>query len=145
MVLTHAERARAVVQYLAGQTGKKQNEIGQLVGFHNRSAFSQILNGHKAMPRTMPERLAALDSRINIDFLTGESDEMLLPTPGGPETPRISLETQPEGKSSTFKPHEPGKGVFVPSELVQMITDLSTTIKDQQKMITLLVEKWVKE
>ena len=142
MVLTHAERARAVVQYLAGQTGKKQHEIGQLVGFNNRSAFSQILNGHKGMPKTMPERLSSLDPRINILFLTGESDDMLLPAPGGPETPRISTQTPSGDKSSTRTTNEPENGIFIPTELVQMITDLSTTIKDQQKMITLLVEKW---
>lgn len=145
MVLTLAERARAVVQYLAGQTGKKQHEIGQLVGFNNRSAFSQILNGHKSMPKTMPERLSSLDPRINILFLTGESDDMLILPSGEPETPRILTQSPLGGKSSTEKVNSPENGVFVPTELVQMITDLSTTIKDQQKMITLLVEKWVKE
>ena len=145
MDLTLAERARAVVQYLAGQTGKKQHEIGQLVGFNNRSAFSQILNGHKSMPKTMPERLSSLDPRINILFLTGDSDDMLLSAPGEPETPRISTQTPSGGKSFIEKVNAPENGVFVPAELVQMITDLSATIKDQQKMITLLVEKWVKE
>lgn len=145
MVLTLAERARAVVQYLAGQTGKKQHEIGQLVGFNNRSAFSQILNGHKSMPKTMPERLSSLDPRINILFLTGESDDMLISPSGEPETPRILTQSLLGGKSSTEKVNSPENGVFVPAELVQMITDLSATIKDQQKMITLLVEKWVKE
>ena len=145
MVLTLAERARAVVQYLAGQTGKKQHEIGQLVGFNNRSAFSQILNGHKSMPKTMPERLSSLDPRINILFLTGDSDDMLLSAPGGPEVPLFSTQTPSGSKSAAKKVNAQENGVFVPAELVQMITYLSTTIKDQQKMITLLVEKWVKE
>ena len=145
MVLTHAERARYVIRFLMQQSKKSQAVLAHELGFSKSTVLSQILNEKNKMPRELPERIAALVPRINIDFLTGESDEMRLPAPGGPETPRISPETQPEGKSSTFKPHEPGKGVFVPSELVQMITDLSTTIKDQQKMITLLVEKWVND
>ena len=145
MVLTPADRARAVVQYLAGQTGKKQHEIGQLVGFNNRSAFSQILNGHKDMPKTMPERLAALDPRINIAFLRGESDDMLLPPQDGAETPQISTKTPSGGKSYTPQVNVPENGIFVPSELVQMISDLSATIKDQQRIITTLVETWAKK
>ena len=145
MILTLAERARAVVQYLAGQTGKQQYEIGQLVGFNNRSAFSQILNGHKDMPNTMPERLSALDPRINIAYLTGESDEMLLPPHTGRETPQISTNDPSDGKSPTEKVNCPKDGVFVPSELVQMISDLSATIKDQQKMIRALVDTWIKK
>lgn len=97
------------------------------------------------MPKTMPERLSSLDPRINILFLTGESDDMLISPSGEPETPRILTQFPLGGKSSTEKVNSPENGVFVPAELVQMITDLSTTIKDQQKMITLLVEKWVKE
>lgn len=144
MVLTLAERARAVVQYLAGQTGKQQYEIGQLVGFNNRSAFSQILNGHKDMPKTMPERLSALDPRINIAYLTGESDEMLLPPHNGRETPQISTNDPSDGKSLTNPGKCPENGIFVPAELVQMISDLSATIKDQQTIIKTLVETWAK-
>ena len=145
MDLTHAERARLVVRWLCAQTGKTQIEIGQSMGYDNKSTFSQFLNGHKQIPRGFPSRLASLDPRINILFLTGDSDDMLLSAPGGPETPRISTQTPSGGKSFIEKANSPENGVFVPAELVQMITDLSATIKDQQKMITLLVEKWVKE
>ena len=144
MVLTHAERARLVIRFLMNQTKKTQAELAQELGYGNATVLSQILNGKKAMPKDLPGRIASLDPQINVDFITGESDEMLLPPPGGPEMPRISTQTPSGGKSSIREVNEPESGIFVPAELVQMISDLSATIKDQQKMITLLVEKWAK-
>ena len=142
MVLTHAERARLVIRFLMNQTKKTQAELAQELGYGNATVLSQILNGKKAMPNDLPDRIAALDPQINVAFLTGESDDMLIPPPGGPEMPCISTQTPSGGKSPIRKVNEPENGIFVPAELVQMISDLSTTIKDQQKMITLLVEKW---
>ena len=144
MVLTHAERARLVIRFLMNQTKKTQAELAQELGYGNATVLSQILNGKKAMPKDLPGRIASLDPQINVDFITGESDEMLLPPPEGPEMPRISTQTPSGGKSSIREVNEPESGIFVPAELVQMISDLSATIKDQQKMITLLVEKWAK-
>lgn len=145
MVLTHAERARLVIRFLMQQSKKTQAEIASELGYSNPSVLSQILNEKKSMPKTMPERLSSLDPSINVLFLTGESDDMLISPPDGPETPRISTKAPSGGKSPARKANVPESGIFVPSELVQMITDLSATIKDQQKMITLLVEKWAKE
>lgn len=144
MVLTYAERARLVIRFLMNKTKKTQAELAQELGYGNATVLSQILNGKKAMPKDLPGRIASLDPQINVDFITGESDEMLLPPPGGPEIPLISTQVPSSGKSSIRKVNEPENGIFVPTELVQMISDLSATIKDQQKMITLLVEKWAK-
>ncbi len=144
MVLTHAERARLVIRFLMQQSKKTQAEIAGELGYGNPSVLSQILNGKKKMPADLPARIADLDPQINLSFLTGESDDMLTSSHNGPETPRISTQTPSGGKSSIRKVNEPENGIFVPTELVQMITDLSATIKDQQKMIALLVEKWAK-
>lgn len=146
MGLTQTERIRTIVYWLSGQTGKPLHEIGRTLGYNNRSAFSQVLNGPKAVPKDFPERVAALDPRINIDFLTGASDEMFVNANNAQETAPESHEIAPvDNKNPIRREKRAENGVFVPAELVQMITDLSATIKDQQKMITLLVEKWVKE
>lgn len=142
MVLTHAERARLVIRFLMQQSKKSQAELAQELGYGNATVLSQILNGKKKMPKDLPERIAALDSQINLAFLQGESDDMLISPHNEPEMPRILTQAPSGGKSSIRKVNEPENGIFVPTELVQMITDLSATIKDQQKMITLLVEKW---
>ena len=144
MVLTHAERARLVIRFLMNQSKKTQAELAQELGYGNATVLSQILNGKKAMPKDLPERIAALDPQINVAFLTGESDDMLIPPEEGPEMPRISPQTPSGGKSFTPVVNAPENGIFVPSELVQMISDLSATIKDQQRLITTLVEAWAK-
>lgn len=94
---TPHERARAVVLWLVGQTGKKQAEIAQIMGYNNKSNFSQMLSGKKILPKQFPHKLAALDERINIDYLLGTSDVMLR-TEGGEGndegTPAPSAETE---------------------------------------------------
>ena len=35
-------------------------------------------------------------------------------------------------------------GIYVPKELTQLITDMTSVIKDQQAMIRTLVDAWVK-
>ena len=36
-------------------------------------------------------------------------------------------------------------GIFVPAELTQMVTDLSATVREQQRLIGSLVDKWVND
>jgi len=144
MVLTLAERARLVLRFLMGQTKKTQAEIAQELGYGNVTVLSQYINGKKKMPKDLPARIAALDPRINVAFLTGNSDEMMISPQEGQETPQISTNDPSDGKSFTNPGKCPENGIFVPAELVQMISDLSATIKDQQSIIKTLVEAWAK-
>lgn len=130
MDMTLAERAQAVVRFLAKKTGKKQFEIAQELGYNNKSAFSAVLNGKSPVPKQFPQRLAALDPSLNPDFLTGASDEMLLPGFDSPTIPRT-------GGNQTPPPTE--AGVWLPIELVRMFTDMSATIRSQQETIRQLL------
>lgn len=129
------ERAQAVVRYLAKKTGQKQYEIGQKIGYLNKSSFSMLLNGKSSFPDSIPERLAALDPTINIDFLRGTSDKMLL---GDEEQPLFIPAPEP-AEPELKKPPVP-MGVYVPGELIQMLTKMSDTINSQQEMIRGLVK-----
>jgi len=140
MELSLNQRAQMAVKWLASQRGVNQKDIGVLLGYTSSTSFSQVLNDKRAYPKKFPERIAALDPRINIDFLTGVSDEMLI----GEGTPEV-------------KPKEPAQpvsrvGIFVPPELAQMVTDLTSTIKEQQAtvreqqaMIRSLIDEWRKD
>ena len=77
MGLSQSERAKIVVRYLAKKSGITQFEVGQRLGYTNKSAFSSVIGGEKVLPRKFCDRLAALDPEINPDFITGKSDEML--------------------------------------------------------------------
>lgn len=145
MGFDQSERIRAVVHWFSGQSGQPLYKIGSTLGYNNRSSFSQVLNGSRQMPKDFPQRVAALDPRINIDYLLGISDEMLISARNDSESAQIPAKSSQIGKPFTETPNGPENGIFVPSELVQMISDLSTTIKDQQKIITTLVETWAKK
>jgi hypothetical protein len=129
MDLSLADRAKIVAQYLSNKEGITQAQLGEKMGYSNRSAFSAVLNGLKTMPANFCERLASLDPVINPDFLSGKSDEMLRPESGQPAAPGLS--TKQPGAS----------GIYLPLELVKMFTDMSETIKSQQETISHLVGK----
>lgn len=110
-----------------------------MLGYPNNTYFSNLLSGRKTISQTLLEKIAALDSRINIDFLTGISDEMIIG------------EGPPEVQHKDPAPM-PRVGIFVPPELAQMMTDLTATIKEQQvtvreqqAMIRTLIDEWKKE
>ena len=134
MDLSAADRLKAVVKWYSGQTGKTQREIGASIGYPKDTVFSQFLNGHKEIPKALPAKIAALDPRINIGFLKGESEEMLLP---GNVQPRPDLISVPASAKKT--------GVFLPNELVQMFSDLSAAVRSQQETIAALVKSSLKD
>lgn len=130
MDMTLAERTQAVVRYLAKKTKKTQFEIGQELGYTNKSSFSAVLNGKSPIPKMLPKRLAALDPSVNLDFLLGISDEILMPG--------YSRHTETTGGNQT-PPQYQGTGVWLPTELVRMFTDMSATIRSQQETIRALL------
>ncbi len=134
MELSSAERAKIVVRYLAKKSGITQAEVGQKMGYTNKSAFSGVLNGQRILPRKFCERLASLDPEINPAFLSGDSDDMLLP---GKDQPAIPEMYNPMPRHEQDRP----SGIYLPLELVKMFTDMSETIKSQQETIRLLVGK----
>lgn len=131
------ERAQSVVRYLAKKLGRNQYEIGQMIGYMNKSSFSMLLNGKTSFPDNIPERLAALDPTINVEFLRGTSDRMLL---GDGEQP-LFVSTDPDQVQQEPEPQKQPvpMGVFIPGELVRIMTDLGATIRSQQETIRLLV------
>ena len=116
MVQYSSERIRAVVRWLSGQTGKKQEEIGRELGYVNKTTFSAVVNGKTAVPKRLPLALAALDPRINIDYLTGESDEMLT------------------GAAA------PAPDVVLSAPTMKLLSDMMATIRSQQETIRIQQE-----
>ena len=135
MDFTPKERARYVVRYLAKKKGVTQAQIGELLGYSNKSSFSSVLSGEKPIPKKFGEKLAALDPDINPDFLNGTSNEPLM---SGGELPFTN--------ETTEQPRQ--DGIYLPGELVSMFTDLSATVraqhdtlKSQQETIRMLIDK----
>ena len=132
MELSQSDRIRWVVKWLATQRQITTAEVGKLLGYPSNTYFSQLINGRKQTSADFPQKLAALDPRINIDFQTGISDEMIVGE--GAVEPKRQEPIQ-----------SPRVGIFVPPELTQMVTDLTAVIREQQAMIKTLVDAWVKK
>lgn len=133
MELSRADRLRMTVKWLSKERGITNSEIGKMVGYDSNTYFSQLMNGHKPVSVEALERLANLDSRINLDFLLGTSDDML---GEGNEQPEIEA-------PSPQKVATRATGIFVSPELAQMVTDLAATVREQQTMIRSLVDKLI--
>lgn len=136
MALSQSERLRAVIKWYSGQTRLTHKKISEALGYSNETFFSQMLNGHKEIPKALPGKVAALDPRINPAFLAGESDEMLVPGNGQPEPGTLLQRQRTGGKDSQG-------GIYIPAELAQVFRDLSDTVRSQQETISLLVKATV--
>ena len=139
MNMTKPERAKIAVRYLAKKHGKSQQEIGEMLGYKNKASFSALLNGKSAyFSDSIPARIAALDPALNIEFLRGTSDELLLPDYEQPEMPETYGLRKPAAQEAPAATIPPGS-IIIPPELAKMFTALSATIQSQQETIRMLV------
>lgn len=69
--MSELERIKIVIQWLISMgIAPNQGAIGQLIGYTNKSAFSQILNGHVPIPKKFIETLTSLHSDINVSWIS---------------------------------------------------------------------------
>lgn len=131
MDFTNAERAHYIVRYLAKKKGITQAQVGELIGYSNKSALSAVLSGKRVMPKKFGAKLASLDPEVNPAFLDGTSNEPLRSVDAS-----IQLKEEQEHPAPTPQIDEirPGS-IVIPPELAQMITALSLTIQSQQETI----------
>lgn len=72
------ERIRIAVKWLIGQgIAENQEGIGKLVGYANKSSFSQLLNGKKPLPSSFINRLSALHDKLSYEWLSSGEGVML--------------------------------------------------------------------
>ncbi len=64
------DRIKIVIQLLIGyKVADNQEGVGVLLGYKNKSYFSQIINGKTPLPNKFLENLANLDNRISGKWL----------------------------------------------------------------------------
>lgn len=91
--MAELERIKIVIQWLIRMgIAPNQGAIGQLMGYKNKSAFSQILNGHVPIPKKFIESLASLHDEININFLVSGYGEPIRQIKG---TKQLNLVNEP--------------------------------------------------
>lgn len=69
-----SDRIKACIKWLIGQGyANNQEEVGKLLGYSNKSSFSQVVNGKKPLPANFAERMAGISPQINAQWIrTGE-------------------------------------------------------------------------
>ena len=78
--MTVNERIKLAIKWLIGQRiADNQEEVGKLLGYSNKSSFSQVINGRVPLPNDFVERLCSLDRNINKVWITEEKGEMIYP------------------------------------------------------------------
>jgi len=76
------ERLKKVIKWMVGSgLAPNQEEIGKLLGYKNKSSFSQVLNGKVPLPGDFITRLCAIDKTINRVWIEDGIGQMLLSTP----------------------------------------------------------------
>lgn len=77
--MTIHDRIKLVVKWLIG-TGVANNQeaIGRLMGYSNKSSFSQILNNKVPIPSDFTDRLCALNDNINKVWIENEIGDMIV-------------------------------------------------------------------
>lgn len=138
--LSKPERAKIAVRYLSRKLKKTQQDIGVMLGYKNKASFSAVRNGKSAyFSDSIPRRIAALAPEINIEFLEGTSDKLLLTEDNQPGWTDMN-EALAAGVRTREQSIPPGS-IIVPPELAKMLTSLSETVKSQQETIRQLVSE----
>lgn len=76
-------RYKFFLQYLVGVGfAPNQQSIGQMIGYNNASAFSQVINGKKPMPKEFTSKLKSIYPNLNEAWLESGEGEMLLTEEG---------------------------------------------------------------
>lgn len=141
MIFSTPDRAKYVIRWLMKETGRTQKDIATQLGYLNHTSLSQVLNGKKAFPDNLSERIAALDPRINVNFILGTSDDMLIDEAGSPIKAEENNETAKMSNYTTSAGKGPQKaGIYVPPELAQMFNDLTSTVRSQQETIRMIID-----
>lgn len=77
-------RYKFFMQYLVSiGFASDQKGIGQMIGYNNPSAFSQVINGKKQMPKDFTSKLKTIYPDLNEDWLETGEGKMLLSDMGG--------------------------------------------------------------
>lgn len=72
-------RYKKFLQYLVVvEFADSQSAVGQMIGYNNASAFSQVINGKKPMPKDFTAKLKRIYPKLNVDWLeTGEGNMLI--------------------------------------------------------------------
>jgi phage repressor protein C with HTH and peptisase S24 domain len=79
--MTELQRIKIAIKTLISLgIAKNQEEIGKLLGYTNKSSFSQVLSGTVSLPTDFIDRVCKLDSRVNKSWIKSGDGDILSKT-----------------------------------------------------------------
>lgn len=97
--MTVHDRIKLVVKWLIGTgVAKNQEAIGRLMGYSNKSSFSQILNDKVSLPNDFIDRLCTLNDNINKVWIKEEKGNMTVDI----STPVCTSDEKSSSPTNTF-------------------------------------------
>lgn len=77
--MNEIERIKLSVKTLISLgVAKNQEELGKLMGYSNKSSFSQVVNGVVPLPDKFIDKLCNLDSRLRKSWVVNEIGDILI-------------------------------------------------------------------
>lgn len=76
--MTELERIRIAIKALISLgSAKNQEDVGNLIGYTNKSSFSQVINGKVPLTKDFIDRLCSIDKRLNKTWIVSEVGDLL--------------------------------------------------------------------
>lgn len=128
--MTVHDRIKLVVKWLIG-TGVANNQeaIGRLMGYSNKSSFSQILNNKVPIPNDFIGRLCALNENINKVWIEKEMGDMVVD---------MSTPTSSFGNVEDIPNIVPTQSDAIVLRLIDKLDEKDTLLKEKDTKIDLL-------
>ncbi|AIN71946.1 hypothetical protein FPG101_08630 [Flavobacterium psychrophilum FPG101] len=137
--MTEVDRVKLAVKTLISLgVAKNQEEIGKLMGYSNKSSFSQVLNGIVPLPDKFIDKLCRLDKRLRRDWIVNEFGHILIKNNNSKQVyidKNIDTYDKEEGKGVEIKKTHPYNNNFQYRELAESRLE---TINTKDKLIEVL-------
>lgn len=93
--MTELQRIKIALKTLTSLgTARNQEEIGKLLGYSNKSSFSQVINGIVNLPSDFIERLCGLNPLLNKDWIKTGNGNILLENSSSSQTNNKELHSE---------------------------------------------------
>lgn len=135
--MTDTERIKKAIKWLIGSgIAKTQEGIGLLMGYSNKSAFSQVVNNPDKRPEDFVARLCNLNNALNKNWLLTGEGSMLKDNNTG-ATPTDNNSTNPTNTQAKMDPIT----MDYINTLKEQLAEMTAIVKNQNAVIERLSQK----
>jgi hypothetical protein len=136
--MTIHERIKIIAKWLIGTgAATNQEQLGKLLGYSNKSSFSQVVNGRVPLPDDFIDRLCSINQNINKVWIMNGTGTMINNSIEG-DNDSISLGHAKIISNDPSKLNEAKKEI---NHLKEMIAEKDKLIEEKERLINVLMNK----